>query len=540
MSIYWLGKEGALDAVVERAGISMRRPQFSGISSRSGEKDWETSATGSAMKFELRDLLKDVRVVDFKGDWETEIQAVFVDSRRVIKQSLFFALEGLRTAGNLFVEEAIDRGACAVVSEKPAGRLARVAHVQVEDSRRALAAVVRRFYGNPQDSLEMVGVTGTNGKTTVAYLLKHLLTTPERKIGMMGTVEYDLGERTMPANRTTPESIELYAMLAEMRRSGCEMGIMEVSSHGIEQRRVDGLKLKLAIFLNLSHEHIDYHGTKERYFEVKCRLFTGQTGSIPETAVVNVDDPYGRRLIERISGETRVLTFGESADAEIHAREFELSAKGSRFMMRWPEGSAAISTSLLGKYNVSNVLAAISACYALGHDPAKLAQRLTCFSGVSGRMERIDEGQPFNLLVDYAHTDDALSNALSMLRAVTSGRILVVFGCGGDRDRAKRPVMTRVVMEYADRVWATADNPRRESIEAIFEDMRLGVTEAERIRFVDDRRLAISLALDEVEPGDCLLIAGRGHESFQEFRDSMVPFDDRKVARELLRLMRNQ
>ena len=312
MSIYWLGKEGALDTVVERADISIRRPQFSGIYSRSGEKDWETSATGSAMKFELRDLLKDVRVLDFKGDWETEIQAVFADSRRVIPQSLFFALEGLRTDGNLFVEEAIDRGACAVVSEKPAGRLARVAHVQVEDSRRALAAVVRRFYGNPQDSLEMVGVTGTNGKTTVAYLLKHLLTTPERKIGMMGTVEYDLGERTVPANRTTPESIELYAMLAEMRRSGCEMGIMEASSHGIEQRRVDGLKLKLAIFLNLSHEHIDYHGTKERYFEVKCRLFTGETGSIPEIAVVNVDDPYGRRLIERISRETRVLTFGKA------------------------------------------------------------------------------------------------------------------------------------------------------------------------------------------------------------------------------------
>jgi UDP-N-acetylmuramoyl-L-alanyl-D-glutamate--2,6-diaminopimelate ligase len=483
----------------------------------------------------LDDFFRDDEIVASKGDLERPISGLAMDSRRVMAGNLFFALPGRRADGNSFIDEAISRGAVAIVAEKiPSGTAARVTYIQVTDARRALAQVSQRFFGFPDKSLDLIGVTGTNGKTTVTNLIKHLLSTQTQRVGLIGTVTYDLGARVVPSYRTTPESLELFGMLAQMRDAGCRQATMEVSSHGIDQCRVLGLQLGVAVFTNLTRDHLDYHKTLEAYYEVKSRLFTGATGCAPKAAAINIDDPYGARLAKETPEHVKVITFGESPDAVVRAEEVRLNFKSTQLRLVWPEGSIEIESPFIGRYNVSNLLAAFAACYALGRDPLVIAARLKSFAGVPGRMERIEEGQGYNVLVDYAHTDDALRNALGMLRVVTPGRLFVVFGCGGNRDRAKRPLMTGAVQEFADHAWATADNPRNEAITQIFDDMKAGVTQSEKISFVEDRRRAISLALDAAREGDCLLIAGKGHETYQEFADTIVPFDDRQVVRELI------
>jgi len=312
---------------------------------------------------------------------------------------------------------------------------------------------------------------------------------------------------------------------------------MEVSSHGIDQQRVRGLQFAAAVFTNLTRDHLDYHGTLEAYFEVKTRLFTGGTSAPPKVAVVNLDDAYGEKLAARIAAEvpaTKLVTFGDHAGAMVRAEQVSLKFRHTTFRLVWPGGTMEIDSPLIGRYNVSNLLAAIATAWGLGRDPVVFLARLRAFKGVPGRMERIEESQLVNVLVDYAHTDDALRNALDMLRAITPGRLLVVFGCGGNRDRSKRPLMTGAVQAYADFALATADNPRTEAISQIFEDMRRGVTSPDKITWIEDRRRAISLALDMAKPGDCVLIAGKGHESYQEFADTVFPFDDRQVVRDLL------
>jgi UDP-N-acetylmuramoyl-L-alanyl-D-glutamate--2,6-diaminopimelate ligase len=355
---------------------------------------------------------------------------------------------------------------------------------------------------------------------------------------MIGTINYDLGARTVPAYRTTPEALDIYGMMAQMRDAGCRDAVMEVSSHGIDQLRVLDLEFGAAVFTNLTRDHLDYHKTLEAYFEVKTRLFTGRLGSPPKIAVVNLDDPYGARLadqIGRMDPPVRLVTFGEDRRAAVRAAEIVLSPKSTHFEMVWPEGrSIEVESPLVGRYNVSNLLAAAATAWGLGRDPAVFLSRLAAFPGVPGRMERIDAGQPYDVFVDYAHTDDALRNALGMLRPITRGRLLVVFGCGGNRDRTKRPLMVRAVQEFADFAFATADNPRSEALERIFSDMRDGVTQPEKITWIEDRRRAVSIALDAARAGDTVLIAGKGHESYQEFADTIIPFDDRQVVRELI------
>jgi UDP-N-acetylmuramoyl-L-alanyl-D-glutamate--2,6-diaminopimelate ligase len=409
-----------------------------------------------------------------------------------------------------------------------------VTYIQVADARRSLALVSQRFFNFPDKSLDLVGVTGTNGKTTVTNLIKHLLSTTTQRVGLIGTVNYDLGARVVPSYRTTPESLELFGMLAQMRDAGCRQAAMEVSSHGLDQQRVLGVQFGAAVFTNLTRDHLDYHKSMEAYFAVKSRMFTGAAGTAPKAAAINLDDAYGRRLAATVPAHVRLVTFGESPEATVRAENVRLNFKSTQLRLVWPEGTLEIESPFIGRYNVSNLLAAFAACYALGRDPAIIATRLKTFPGVPGRMERIEEDQPYNVLVDYAHTDDALRNALGMLRAITPGRLLVVFGCGGNRDRTKRPLMTAAVQEFADFAWATADNPRSEALAQIFADMQAGVSHADKISFVEDRRRAISLALDTAREGDCLLIAGKGHETYQEFADTIVPFDDRQVVRELI------
>jgi len=502
------------------------------------ESALNTQRPQSSMEPHLENLFRDIPIEARSGDFDGQVKGLETDSRRVAPDSLFFALEGLKTDGNFFVEEAIERGAKVIVSSNPPNHVEGVCFLQVRDIRGVLARVARRFNRHPDRELDLVGVTGTNGKTTVAHLVHYFLANGGTRPGMLGTVNYDLGGRTLPASRTTPESPEIYSMLAQMRNYGCRQAILEVSSHGIHQKRVQGLSFKAAAFLNLTRDHIDYHSSMEDYFEVKAGLFTGKTGSLPEVAVINIDDPRGRRLVERIPPDSRLITFGENPEADFRAENLVLQARKTSFDLRWGNEIIPVVSPLPGRYNVSNVLAAFALCHSLGCDVLNLAKRLEGFTGVPGRMERVDAGQPFNVLVDYAHTDDALKNALDMLRAITPNRLMAVFGCGGDRDRKKRPLMTRAVMEHCDFCWATSDNPRSETPAAIFEDMKAGVTDYGRIAFVEGRRRAISLALDKMRPGDCLLIAGKGHETYQELAGSVLPFDDRLVTLELLRKKR--
>lgn len=486
----------------------------------------------------LSDYVKEGEVLAIKGSLERPISGLVMDSRRVVPGNLFFALPGLRSDGLSFMDEAISRGASAIIGQQMPGHPpAKVTFIQVADARAMLARVSQRYYKFPDRELSVVGVTGTNGKTTVTHLIRHLLNGNER-VGLLGTISYDLGARTVPSYRTTPESLDIYGMLAQMRDAGCRNAVMEVSSHGIAQQRVLGLEFKVAVFTNLTRDHLDFHKTLESYFEVKTRLFTGGSGPLPRVAVVNLDDPYGERLAAKIAAEvpgSRLVTFGENPKADIRAEQVELKFRGTSFRLAWPGArSAAVDSPLVGRYNVSNFLAAAATAWALGRDPESFVPRIRDFKGVPGRMERIEEGQPFNVLVDYAHTDDALRNALGMLRAITPGRLLVVFGCGGNRDKTKRPRMVAAVQEFADFAYATADNPRNEQVGAIFEDMKGGVADTSRIAWVDDRRRAISLALDSAKAGDSLLIAGKGHEGYQEFADTVIPFDDRQVVRELI------
>jgi UDP-N-acetylmuramoyl-L-alanyl-D-glutamate--2,6-diaminopimelate ligase len=506
------------------------------------------------MTSKLFDYFGDGEILAVKGGLDRPISGLAMDSRRVVPGDLFFALPGLRSDGASFIDEAVSRGASAVVAKVlPTHPPSKVTFIRVADPRAALARVARRFYQFPDQDLSVVGVTGTNGKTTLTHLIRHLLNGGER-VGLLGTISYDLGARTVPSFRTTPEAPDIFGMMAQMRDAGCRRAVMEVSSHGIDQQRILGLRFAVAVFTNLTRDHLDYHKTLDAYFEVKSRLFTGALGAPPGAAVVNIDDPYGARLAEMLSrqwGSTgptptaaapRVVTYGEHPDAMVRAGDVALNFKSTRFELAWPgadgaaEGRIAVESPLIGRYNVSNLLGALAAVWALGGDLAALVPRLAGFPGVPGRMERIEEGQPFTVLVDYAHTDDALKNALGMLRAITPRRLLVVFGCGGNRDRTKRPLMVRAVQASADFAFATADNPRGERLGQIFEDMRAGVTAPEKVVWVEDRRHAISLALDAAGPGDCLLIAGKGHESYQEFADTIIPFDDRQVVRELIRV----
>ena len=488
----------------------------------------------------LSDYFHDGEISAAKGPLDRPISGLAIDSRRVMPGNVFFALPGLRADGASFIDEAVSRGAVAVVSQKlPFLPPAKVTFLQVPSARVALARVAQRYYRFPDRDLNVVGVTGTSGKTAVAHLLKQFLNGDQR-VGLLGSVCYDLGARTVPSYHTTPESLDTFGMMAQMRDHACRHCVMEVSSHGIDQQRVFGVQFGAAVFTNLTADHLDYHHTLANYFSVKTRLFTGETGTAPKVAVVNLDDAHGVQLVQKIAAlalsgpAVRTVTFGENFAAHVRAEQVALHAKHTTFRLVWPAGTMEISSPLVGRHNVSNLLAAVATAWALGRDPVVFLAKLRAFPGVPGRLERIEADQPFNVLVDSAHTPAQLRSVLATLRTITPGKLRLVFGCAGDRDRAQRPLMVRAAQEWADSAVATADNPRHEPLAQIFADMKAGVTAPEKIIWADDRRRALALALDECQPGDCLLVAGKGHESFQEFAGTVIPFDDRQVLRELL------
>jgi UDP-N-acetylmuramoyl-L-alanyl-D-glutamate--2,6-diaminopimelate ligase len=468
-----------------------------------------------------------------------EVTGVEYDSRRVSAGALFVAMHGGTTDGNRYIAAAVERGAGAVVTDSAAAfdRVQRehpgLAVAEVRHGRRALAELAANFFRHPERELKLSGVTGTNGKTTTAFLLDALLNHHRRKTVLVGTIEYHVAGEVRESPHTTPESRDLLELLREGVDRGATEAVMEVSSHALDQGRVWAMPYDVAIFTNLTQDHLDYHGTMENYFRAKQALFDGSLGRAPRVAVVNADDAFGAKLAEVAArAGAKVYRYGYSA-GDFHADEVEMTPAGMRFTLRAPQGSASIESRLTGRVNVYNLLAASAAGLARGLTLEEIAAAAH-LPAVPGRFQTVHAGQPFTVVVDYAHTDDALRNLIALARdfvAPHAGRVITLFGCGGDRDRTKRPLMGRVAGEGSDYVVATSDNPRSEDPVAILADVLPGLEATHTMHAVEpDRRAAIALALNAATPGDIVLIAGKGHERVQVLKDGPVSFDDAEVA----------
>jgi UDP-N-acetylmuramoyl-L-alanyl-D-glutamate--2,6-diaminopimelate ligase len=475
----------------------------------------------------LRELIAGSEVEEVAGDDGVEVTSLAYDSRRVGPGTLFFCFPGHDADGHDFAPAAVEAGAAALVVERPLEL--EVPQARVADARAAMAPVAARFWGDPTAELQVVGITGTNGKTTTAFLVRAILEAGGRSCGLLGTVKQVVGGVEEEVVRTTPEAIDLQATFRRMLEAGDVACAMEVSSHALALRRADAIHFDVALFTNLTQDHLDFHADMEDYFQAKRMLF----GMRPGAAIVNLDDDYGRRLAAEI--EDAVTFSAAGAEADFRAAEVSFDAAGASFLVRGPDGEAAVGTSLPGDFNVANALGAIAAAHSLGIDLGTAASALAGAGRVPGRFEPVDEGQPFAVLVDYAHTPDSLENVLRAARRLTEGRVISVFGCGGDRDREKRPRMGRIGAELSDLAVVTSDNPRSEDPGAIIDEILAGIA-SDGVEVEPDRRAAIALALSRAEPGDTVVIAGKGHEQGQEFEGGRkIPFDDREVAREELR-----
>ena len=489
----------------------------------------------------LSDLLKDVKTKSIQGSVDRPVHALRYDSRRVEPNDVFFAWKGVKSDGHQYVADVCEKGASAVVLEDPSFAMGRgQTFIEVESARRTMAVMSAQFFGRPDRALEIVGVTGTNGKTTTAFILKHLLSEPKVPVGLIGTVRYEIGERILPATRTTPESLDLHALLAQMKTAGCRAAVMEVSSHALEQGRVAPIDFQVGIFTNLTQDHLDYHLTIDNYFAAKTLLFSNlDREKKPGIAVINADDVYGQKLIKMLAGRVRTIgyTLQEDAGAEIAATQVVSTASGTEGVMRIGNETYSFTLPLIGSYNVANALAAAGGALALGIAPHVIIERLRDTPQVPGRLEKFVSPDGVTAVVDYAHTDDAVRKALTVLRGITRGRLIAVLGCGGNRDALKRPLMARAAVECADHAIFTADNPRNENIDLILSHMEAGVKDNHfqgRYEKLPDRRQAIAHALALAKPGDVVCIAGKGHETTQEIAGQHHPFDDRLVVQEFL------
>jgi UDP-N-acetylmuramoyl-L-alanyl-D-glutamate--2,6-diaminopimelate ligase len=486
----------------------------------------------------LLDALPGARVV---GAPPPVIRGLVADSRRVGADYCFVAVPGFKQDARRFVPEAVARGARLVVTEgEPLGAVD-VAQVLVPSVRPALARLAAAWYGHPARGLTLVGVTGTNGKTTTSYLVDALLRARGGPTGVIGTIQYRIGDETRPADQTTPDALEIHALLGAMRARGVRGVSMEVSSHALALHRVDGLDFDIAVFTNLTQDHLDFHGTLEEYRKAKRRLFELLAASCKtrRTAVVNADDPAGRSMVDGL--DVPVLAFGLNRGADVRAAEHASTLEGIRVTADTPAGRVLVTSPLVGDHNVLNLLGGVAVGLGLGMPLPDIARALGGVAAVPGRFEQVRAGQPFLVIVDYAHTPDALDRVLATARTLTPGRLAVVFGCGGDRDRGKRPLMGGIAARRCDRVWVTSDNPRTERPEAIVEEVLAGVPReaAARVEAEVDRGAAIARALRWARRNDTVVIAGKGHETYQIIGANILPFDDREIARQILSELRS-
>ncbi|MDD2676949.1 MAG: UDP-N-acetylmuramoyl-L-alanyl-D-glutamate--2,6-diaminopimelate ligase [Methylacidiphilaceae bacterium] len=486
----------------------------------------------------LRDLLVAVEPCEVAGKADPLVSGLCYDSRAAKPGDVFFAWQGTRSDGHQFLPDVIQKGVAAIVGERALGTPPpQIPYVRVVGAREALARMADLFYGHPSASLDLVGITGTNGKTTTAFLVHHVLERAGRKAGLIGTVRYQVGESVLPARRTTPEGSDLQELLARMREGGCRAAVLEVSSHALAQGRVAGLAFAIGIFTNLTSDHLDFHGSVEGYRAAKTLLFERLAASPkPAAAVVNADDPAWRALGSAFRRPERVFFYSAlgASGAEFRAEGVRRDSSGSSFLLFYPGGSLPVRIPLLGSFNVENALGAFAASFALGISPQEIARALEVFPGVPGRMERFCSSDGVVAVVDYAHTEDALRKTLLALRELAPKRLWIVVGCGGDRDRTKRPRMAAAACALSDRVVFTADNPRNESMDQIFADMAKGVPEGVRPAWIPDRFQAIEHALREAEGGDLVCVAGKGHETTQEVQGTFLSFDDRSAVSKLL------
>lgn len=494
----------------------------------------------------LKELLQDVKVIDLRGDTDIEISSLAYDTGFVAQGACFFAIKGTKKDGIEFAKDAVARGAKAVVSERPANLSSETVNVIVKDSRYALGKMAARMYGNPSHSMTLVGVTGTNGKTTTTYLLESIFTAAGKKNGVIGTVEYRFAKERIVAPHTTPQSLDLQSLLAQMKKAGCVACAMEVSSHALSQGRVTGCSFDVGVFTNLTPEHLDYHNGMEDYFSAKAILFEKllKDGGKPSAcAVINADDKYGMELKKRCP--VPVMLYGLKNKAEVTASDLKCEASGLQMKVDTPKGSFACRSSLCGNFNAQNILAATAAAISLNIPLEKISEGILRVKSVPGRFEAVKNSRGILALVDYAHTPDALRNTLMHAKELVNGgggRLITVFGCGGDRDRKKRPVMGSAAALLADIVIVTSDNPRSEKPEEIIAEILPGIAgHAKKFNgktgyeVIASRRDAIARAVSLAQSGDVLVVAGKGHENYQIIGDKRTHFDDREVLEEYLK-----
>jgi UDP-N-acetylmuramoyl-L-alanyl-D-glutamate--2,6-diaminopimelate ligase len=484
---------------------------------------------------QLKILAAAIPIRQVTGSLDRNVESIAYDSRRVQRNGLFVALRGEKTDGHQFIDQAIERGASVIVTEREE-KQPRVTSLVVENTRTALADLAAVFYGFPATRLKMAAVTGTNGKTTTTFLIKHICEKAGLHCGLIGTVRYEIGERVLPATRTTPESLDLQELLAQIANAGCRAAAMEVSSHALAQERTRGLEWDVAVFTNLTQDHLDFHGTMENYFESKAKLFTElaqQKKKQKPVAIINIDDRYGGQLLGRIDKNISVITFGMSARADFRASNYRTEFGGTSYQLDARGKSYLVRVPLIGRFNVANSLGALAAANALGLSLREAILSLGKSPQVPGRLEAVPAKRQFQVFVDYAHTPDALLNVLKTLRELEPARLIVVFGCGGDRDRQKRPLMAEAVDRNADLAIITSDNPRKEDPNAIIAEVEKGFR-SDHYEKIPDRAEAIKRAIKLARTRDIVLIAGKGHENYQEFADHTVPFDDIQVARRAL------
>src|ERR1700683_649645 len=487
----------------------------------------------------FQQVLYGAEVLAHSGD--PAVTSVEYDSRRVKPGGLFVAMRGESSDGNRFIDQAIQAGAGAVVTDSAQEKQRpKVGWALVPHGRRALARVSANFYKKPAERIAVTGITGTNGKSTTAFLVESILTAAGRKSALIGTIEYHLAGKVSPAPHTTPEALELNRIFQEALGDGATDAVMEVSSHALAQERVFGVPFDVAVFTNLTRDHLVYHKTMAEYFAAKRVLFEGCGTDAPRAAVTNVDDEYGAKLAEFSRKKSAVVLKYGWERGDLHAENVEITTRGTRFDLVGPEVKIPVFSRLIGRVNVYNILAAAGACYAGGCQADAIAVGIDKLACVPGRFERVDCGQPFTVVVDYAHTDDALRNLTALARELVSGskgRVLTVFGCGGDRDRKKRPLMGEAAGRGSDFVVLTSDNPRSEDPLAIINDALVGLQRTGTKYSVEpDRRKALALVIAEARPGDIVLLAGKGHERVQITREGSRPFDDVEVAHEALRV----
>ena len=487
----------------------------------------------------LSAVLEGCNVVHTRGDMGAGITGITLDSRQVLPGFLFVAIRGLKMDGNRFVPDAIARGAAAIVSALPGEAYPGTAWIQVPEEREALAVLAANFHGHPAKRLHSIGVTGTNGKTTTTYLIESILKAAGFPTAVFGTIEYRGPGFQFPADRTTPEASELQALFGRVADGGWKHAVMEVSSHSIELKRVLGLYFEIAVFTNLTRDHLDLHKDMRSYFLAKKKLFTGLDGTVPRVLVLNFDDPCFAEL--KAIAPSRVISYGLDPAADVSPTHFDSmhSGEGMDAVFRTSLGDLQVRSKLLGKPNVYNIGAAIGTAIGLGLPAEVIRAGINSMPGVPGRFEAVNAGQSFRVIVDFAHTDDALARVLQSAREITPGRLIVLFGCGGDRDRTKRPLMGEVAIKGSDFAVVSSDNPRSEDPLAIINEVEVGMVraggiEGKNYQVVADRREAIRYALRLASAGDTVLLAGKGHEAYQIIGDKSFPFDERAIARELL------